>query len=172
MSGLRLTPTYRDLIGVAVSDELNNIKFPNRDASFLRNGFVLSQLDGEGMRAMEMQQQRHIKEVFMDSALKPLARDPGNESISNFSFKSAHTQNTQTQRINEMITQSVKAKKRNGKAEYYDLSGRDDMEPPLDLFEASSSDGQVDMKKHIHVEDYLGSIRDIKKRLYAKRIGS
>ena len=33
---------------------------------FLRNGFILSQLDGEGMRAMEeQQQQRHIKEVYM-----------------------------------------------------------------------------------------------------------
>ena len=62
-----------------------------------------------------------------------------------------------------MITQSVKAKQRNGKAEYCDLSGRDDdMEPPIDLDEASSSDGQVDMRNHTHVEDYLSSIRDIK----------
>ena len=61
--GLRLKPTYEQLIGVAVSDGLGHIKFPKRDASFLRNGFFLSHLDGEGMRAMEMQQQRHIKEV-------------------------------------------------------------------------------------------------------------
>ena len=116
----------------------------------------------EGMRAMEMQQQRHIKEVYMDSALKSLASDPDNESVSNLSSKSVHTQNTQTQRINEMITQSVKAEKRNGKAKYNDLPGRDDMEPPLDLDEASSSDGQVDMRNHIHVEDYFSSVRDIK----------
>ena len=69
----------------------------------------------------------------MGSALKSFTSDPDNESISNCPFKSAHTQNTQTQRINEMITPSVKAKQRNGKAEYYDLSGRDDeMEPPID----------------------------------------
>ena len=36
------------------------------------------------------------------------------------------------------------------------------MEPPIDLDDASSSDGQVDMRSHIHVEDYLNSIRDIK----------
>ena len=60
---------------------------------------------------------RDIKKVYMDSALKPLASDPGNDSISNLSSKSAHTQNTQTERINEMITQSAKAKTRNGKAE-------------------------------------------------------
>ena len=100
----------------------------------------------------------------MESALKSLASDPDNESISNGSFKSAHThtQHSQTKGINEMITQSVKAKK-NGKAEYYDLSGRDDMEPPLELDETSSSDGQqVDMRNHIHVEDYFSSVRDIK----------
>ncbi len=39
MKGLRLKPKYEDLIGVAVSDKLYNIKFPNRDATFLRNGF-------------------------------------------------------------------------------------------------------------------------------------
>ena len=42
MRGLKLKPTYEQLIGVAFPDGLENIKFPNRDASFLRNGFVLS----------------------------------------------------------------------------------------------------------------------------------
>ena len=57
MRGLRVRPQYEDLIGVAVSDKLYNIKFhPNRNASFLRNGFIFSQLDGEGTRQMEQQQ--------------------------------------------------------------------------------------------------------------------
>ena len=51
--GLRLKPTYEDLIGVSVSDELYSTKFPNRDSSFLRNGFIPSQLDGEGAIIME-----------------------------------------------------------------------------------------------------------------------
>ena len=34
MKGLRLKPTYEQLIGVAVSDDIQHIKFPNRDASF------------------------------------------------------------------------------------------------------------------------------------------
>ena len=34
MHGLRVKPTYEDLIGVAVSDDLQHIKFPNRDATF------------------------------------------------------------------------------------------------------------------------------------------
>ena len=70
MRGLRVKPTYEDLIGVAVSDDLQHIKFPNRDATFLRNGFVLSQLDGEGTRAMEKQQEMASKQVFKEHLLK------------------------------------------------------------------------------------------------------
>ena len=91
MRGLKVKPTYEQLIGVAVSDSPEHIKFPKRDAAFLKNGFVFSQLDGEGTRAMEMQQQRHIKEVYMDSALKSLASDPDNESISNFFYSKVRT---------------------------------------------------------------------------------
>ena len=61
MKGLRLKPKYEDLISVAVSDKLCKIKSPNRDAQFLRNCFVLSQLDGEGMRVMERQQEQASK---------------------------------------------------------------------------------------------------------------
>ena len=57
MRELKLKRNYEDLMNVAVSDNLYNVKFPNRDASFLRNGFVLSQLDGEGARTMERQQE-------------------------------------------------------------------------------------------------------------------
>ena len=70
MKGLRLKPTYEQLIDVAVSDGLDNIRFPNRDASFLRNGFVLSQLDGEGMRQMEKQQEMASKESYKEHLLK------------------------------------------------------------------------------------------------------
>ena len=75
MRGLRLKPTHEDLIGVAVSDKLYNTKFPNRHASFLRNGFILSQLDGEGMRAMERQQEIASKEAFEKSLSKQIAKN-------------------------------------------------------------------------------------------------
>ena len=68
--GLRVKPSYEQLINVAVSDGLEQIKFPNRDASFLRNGFVLSQLDGEGMRQMEKQQEMASKEAYKEHLLK------------------------------------------------------------------------------------------------------
>ena len=60
LQGLKVRRQYEDLINVAVSDGLEQIKFPNRDATFLRNGFVLSQLDGDGMRIMENNKKLHL----------------------------------------------------------------------------------------------------------------
>ena len=124
MHGLKARRQYEDLIGVAFSDGLEHIRFPNRDAKFLRDGFVMSQLDGEGTRIMEDQQKRHNKEVYLDSALRSLASDRSSDSVSNFSFKSAHTQNTAIERINAMLTESINSRK----AEYFNLFGND-LEP-------------------------------------------
>ena len=59
MQGSKARRQYEDLIGVAVSDGLENIKFRNGNASFLRNGFVMSQLDGGGTRIMENNKKLH-----------------------------------------------------------------------------------------------------------------
>ena len=66
MQGLKVRRQYEDLIGVAAPDGLEHITFPNRNASFLRNGFVMSQLDGEGMRTMERQQEMASKESYKE----------------------------------------------------------------------------------------------------------
>ena len=101
MKGLRLKPTYEDLINVAVSDKLYNIKFPNRNASFLRNGFVLSQLDGEGMRQMEKQQEMASKEAYKEHLLKEIAKNTG----ANFhDLRNDNHQDLRSQRINQAIT--------------------------------------------------------------------
>ena len=52
MRGLRVRPHHEYLIGAAKPDGLESFKLPNRDAKFLREGFTVSQLDGEGMRQM------------------------------------------------------------------------------------------------------------------------
>ena len=77
IKGLKIHRQYEDLIGVAVSDKLYNIKFPNRNATFLRNGFVLSQLDGEGMRAMQLQEEQAMKESLKDHLLKQSSQETG-----------------------------------------------------------------------------------------------
>ena len=77
MRGLKLKRNYEDLVNVAVSDKLYNIKFLNRGSSFLRNGFALSQLDGEGMRQMERQQESASKEAYKEYLSKEIAKNTG-----------------------------------------------------------------------------------------------
>ena len=64
MKGLRVRPQYEQLIGVAKSDGLEHIKFSNRDAEVFREGFILRQLDGEGTRQMQLQQEEAIRHAF------------------------------------------------------------------------------------------------------------
>ena len=62
MRGIRVRPQFEDLLNVAVSGKLYNVKFLDRDAKSIREGFVPSQLDGEGMRALERQQEQASNE--------------------------------------------------------------------------------------------------------------
>ena len=103
IKGLIFKPTYEDVIPVATSDGLQNVKFPNRDASFSRNGFLLSQLDGEGQRIMDQQQQTHIKESVKHNLLKQTAAT----KRVNVSLRNASNAETQTDRINNMLTPTV-----------------------------------------------------------------
>ena len=92
---------------------------------------------------MGRQQQMHMKEVYADSALRPLASNLDNESISNSSFKNAYTQDTPEQRINEMLTRASKAK---AGTEYFDMASQ------------ASGDGPVGISNYIHAEDHRASI--------------
>ena len=116
MKGLRLRPTYEDLINVAVSDKLYNIKFPNRDSSFLRNGFVLSQLDGEGARIMERQQEMASKEAYKEHLLKEIAKNTG----ANFhDLRNDNHDDLRRDRVNNAV--------------YFNMSqGDDDMDDDMD----------------------------------------
>jgi hypothetical protein len=74
--GLEKNPTYLELINYI---ETNNdkIKMPDRRAKFLRNSFYLSQLDGEGMRRQEEQEQLKDREADKDLMIKKFAEDFG-----------------------------------------------------------------------------------------------
>ena len=120
MQGLRVKQTYGDLIGVAVSDGLDNIKFPNRDSTFLRNGFVMSQLDGEGMRQMGKQQEIVYKQAFKESLLKYIATNTG---ANLFDLRSESHQELRTDRIREFTTPL------RHRPETYDMTGGDECTP-------------------------------------------
>ena len=110
MRGLQLKPNYEGLINVAASDKLYNTKCPNRDATFLKNGFVLSQLDGEGMRTMERQQEMTSKESYKEHFLKQIATNTG-----------ANIHDLRNDSHQEMRTERVE------KAVHFDISQDDDI---------------------------------------------
>ena len=115
-----MKPTYEDLINVAVPDGLENIKSPNRDAKFLREGYVMSQLDGEGMRQMEKQQEMASKQAFKESLLKDIAINTG-ANLSD--LRSESHQELRTDRIREFITPM------RSRPETYDIAGSDEFTP-------------------------------------------
>ena len=100
MKGLRVRPSYEQLINVAVNDKLENIKFPNRSAKFLREGFVLSQLDGEGMTQMERQQEMASKESYTEHLLKYIAKNTG---ANIHDLRNDSHQEMRTERINNAV---------------------------------------------------------------------
>ena len=72
--GLKKTPTLNDVIN-EFETEPNPIKYPNRTATFVRRSFELAQLDGEGMREMEEQQARQMKEAAKEHAIRNLGKE-------------------------------------------------------------------------------------------------
>ena len=111
MKGLGHKPTYEQLVGVAVPYGLEHIRYPNRNA----NGFVLSQLDGEGVRQLERQQEMASKELYKEHLLKYIAKNTG--ANINDLRNGAH-QELRTDRINQAL---------NPNAQFYNLarSGHD-----------------------------------------------
>jgi hypothetical protein len=75
-NGLKVKPTYEKLIEY-IADPNDKISLPNRTAKFLRDGFILSQLDGEGFYIMEQQREQYLKEEYKESLLKLIAANTG-----------------------------------------------------------------------------------------------
>ena len=88
---------------------INYIKSPNRDAKFLRGGFVLSQVHGEGPRIMERQQELASKEAYKEHLLKQIAINTGG-NLSDLR-QSAHTE-TQNERVTIMLRPNLEQVRR------------------------------------------------------------
>ena len=125
LRGLRVKNSYEQLIGVSFSDELENVEFLNRDATFLRNGFVSSQLDGEGMRTMERQLQMASKESYKEHSLKQIATNTG-----------ANIHDLRNDSHQEMRTDRVE------KAVHFDTSQDDDV--PMTASSGVQAEAQMD----------------------------
>ena len=90
-----------------------NVKFPNRDASFLRNGYVVSQLNGEGVRTMERQQEMASKEAYKEHLSKEIAQSTG---ANIHDLKNGSHQELRTDRVNQAL---------NPNAQFYNISRSD-----------------------------------------------
>ena len=100
MKGLRIKPTYEQLIGVAVSGDLEHTRSPNRNASFLRKWFYsVTKLDGEGMRQMERQQEIASKESYKEHLLKGIAKNTANTH----DLRNDSHQEMRTERVEEAV---------------------------------------------------------------------
>jgi hypothetical protein len=118
-SGLRIRPLYEQLIKESLSDDNRHIKFPNRNATFLENGFLLSQLHGEGMRAMERQQQQMASEQFKQSLIKQIAINTGMNASS---LRTEVDLQNRQDRVDRLLGGESPT------AVYYDMSAADDEE--------------------------------------------
>ena len=145
IQGLKVKPTYEQLINVAVSDELRNIKFPNRDASFLRNGFVLSQLDGEGMRQMEHQQEMASKQAYKEHLLKEIAVNTGSNL---HELRSESHQELRAERVNQAL---------NPNPQFYNIS-QSDHDHDMETLHSSSASEDTGMRDDMAVSSKTTSL--------------
>ena len=114
----------------------------NRNAKFVRDGFVLNQLDGEGMEVMEGHQEMAMKGHCKDNYLRSSAVN-NEDSTTHPSFRTANEGNLRQEKINDMLQRANKVNQSN-KTKLFDMSSsQDDMEPPQ-----STSSDDSDIKLH------------------------
>ena len=149
-----------------------NIKFPNRDASLLRNSFVLSQLDGEGMRQMEKQQEMASKEAFKEHILKQVASS-NSDNISHHSFRTANEEDIRGQIINDMLE---RARQAHNNTQFFNIIDTAEAETNTDHFHTAQAGTNIDhfhtaqagtntdpepqqsRRYYIHLSDYLRQV--------------
>ena len=73
MENLRRKPTYNELINY-LEFEQPKIKYPNRDATFLRNSHYLSQFDNDSWIDLEEQEQNIEKEKLKEAEVRKIQR--------------------------------------------------------------------------------------------------
>ena len=163
MRGLKRKPNYEGLINVAVSGKLYNIKFPNRDALFLRNGYVMSQLDGEGMRTMERQQEMASKESYKEHLLKQIATNTG---ANIHGLRNDSHQELRTDRVNQAL---------NPNTQFYNLARSDqDMEPLHSLPPSEETEIRDDMStrtipRSVNVANQSSAVADYTNEIERQR---
>ena len=157
-TGLRLKPTYQELIGIALDANAYGVKFPDRSAKQLREGFVLSQLDGEGARFYEAQQQQLEQQQTRELLLRRVAAETGTPIA--VARAASAAQQTQTRGVNVIHQGQQTSRAQTADAStgedtvYHDMAaGDDDDDPP---------DEPMDSTPAPHYEDHSGRIEQLR----------
>lgn len=72
LAGLKIKPTYEELVNYIENDS-EKLRYPDRRATFIRNSFYLTQLDGEGMRQRTRQDLMRQRLIQEDQLLRQIA---------------------------------------------------------------------------------------------------
>ncbi len=99
MQTLRKRPTYNEVIYYLENDQ-PIIKYPNRDATFIRNSPYLSQFDGDSWIDLEEQEQNINKEKLKEIEVNRIAGSTKSTA------QLLRASNTQTNRKWNQITQT------------------------------------------------------------------
>jgi len=169
-SGLRIKPIYEQLISVALSDDNQNIRFPNRDAKFLRAGFELSQLDGFGWEAMHRQQEMAQADQYKQALIKQIAKNTG---IDASSLRTEVDHQNRQMSVKSMLSGSSHIT-----AEYYDMAAADveeaERQHTIDTIEREKDKKEaytgLVQEEHIHLTEspIMSAVREQASKLRAR----
>jgi chemotaxis protein histidine kinase CheA len=97
--GLKVKPTYEKLIEY-IADPNDKISLPNRTAKFLRDGFILSQLDEPVYEQMEKQHDNALRNQFRENLIRQVA---SNGDIPHQHLREEHHRQVRVERIDRML---------------------------------------------------------------------
>ena len=160
--GLRKKDTYEELINYLLNDQ-EKINYPNRYAKQLRESPYLTQLDGEGMGEMELQQENKIKEEQRTNTIRQAAATT-NQSVSGIRAEMHHRETfSQAAQATPDVTMTANDGSQTDKATYANAgTGSDDLPKPppgggrIQVDGGSQTSGLPPPEHYVHLHSHGG----------------
>ena len=163
--GLRKKDTYEELINYLLNDQ-EKINYPNRYAKQLRESPYLTQLDGEGMGEMELQQENKIKEEQRTNTIRQAAATT-NQSVSGIRAEMHHretfSQASQATPATPDVIMTANDGSQTDKATYANAgTGSDDLPKPppgggrIQVDGGSQTSGLPPPEHYVHLHSHGG----------------
>ena len=163
--GLRKKDTYEELINYLLNDQ-EKINYPNRYAKQLRESPYLTQLDGEGMGEMELQQENKIKEEQRTNTIRQAAATT-NQSVSGIRAEMHHretfSQSAQATPATPDVIMTANDESQTDNATYANAgTGSDDLPKPppgggrIQVDGGSQTSGLPPPEHYVHLHSHGG----------------